>query len=112
MHKYDSLQHTNVSRLLLATYLAALSHTDEATSLFKSVDVDKSDFLRLAEYYLNIGDKEQAIHYFNKSYEQLKTDEQLLNWKRQWQQTFPRDFWASVRNEGWFKSATELRVTK
>jgi tetratricopeptide (TPR) repeat protein len=104
VEKYHVSHSNDLSRLFYSVYLAKLGYKEKARQEFKSINLQSCEPGALADYYLNIGDKQRAIDAFNMSYEQQKTAEQLKTWKIHWQQKIPRDVWNDVRHEEWFRT--------
>jgi tetratricopeptide (TPR) repeat protein len=102
--KYDAAKNNDESKLTLALYLAEIADKDKAQQKFSTINTDNCDPLELSEYYLLMNQMEQAINKFEKSYEQQKTSIQLEIWKKHLNLKWPRDAWASAREQAWFKS--------
>lgn len=106
--KYDEAKNNDASKLNLAIYFAELGDKEKARSKFVTINQDNCDLLEIAKYYLLTNQKDLAIKSFNNSYQQQKTPLQLETWQSHFNLKWPRDDWATVRQQKWFRS----KITK
>jgi tetratricopeptide (TPR) repeat protein len=102
--KYDEAKNNDASKLDLAFYFAKLGDKEKARRKFHTIKQDNCDPLEIAKYYLLMNQKDLAIRSFNDSYNQQKTPLQLETWQSHFKLKWPRDDWATVREQEWFKS--------
>lgn len=104
--KGKDLRNTDRARLIYASYLARIGNEKKAVQKFASVNVDNCPAGELSLFYLFIGDNEKASKYFNISYAEMKTPDQIkfrnLSFKRD--AMYPYGDWAKARNQEWFKA--------
>jgi tetratricopeptide (TPR) repeat protein len=104
--KGKDLSNTDKARLVFASYLARVGNKKKALREFWGININNCSAGALASFYLLVDDDKNAIKYFNISYAELKTSEQIKFWKLSFKRDamYPHDDWSKARNQGWFKA--------